>query len=69
LFEAPLPLIKFPHLGRVVPETNTETIRELFVHEYRLMYEIAATEIHVLAIIHGRRRFTTGLLDRDRGHG
>ncbi len=67
LFEAPLKLLEFPRLGRIVPETNTELIRELFVHEYRLLYEIRETAVHVLAVVHGRRQFTAAMLDPEAG--
>jgi len=35
LFEAPVRLTEFPKLGRVVPEINRETMREIFVYSYR----------------------------------
>lgn len=33
-------LEQFPRIGRVVPELNLETIRELIVHQYRVVYSI-----------------------------
>jgi len=63
LFDAPTKLLEFPRIGRVVPETNVDTIREIFIHEYRLMYEIAGDAIHVLAVVHGRRRFSAEMLE------
>jgi toxin ParE1/3/4 len=42
-------------MGRVVPERQDECIREHFVYSYRLIYEIVGDDIHILAIIHGRR--------------
>jgi mRNA-degrading endonuclease RelE of RelBE toxin-antitoxin system len=37
-----------------------ENIRELFVFQYRIIYEIKHNEIHILAVIHGKR-----LLDKN----
>jgi len=59
LFEAPQSLIQHPKSGRVVPEINNEMIRELFVFQYRVIYEIKEKEIHILTVIHGRRLFNT----------
>lgn len=55
IFQAPEKLIQFPKLGRVVPEKNNETIREIFVFQYRIIYEIRSSEIHVLTVVHGKR--------------
>jgi plasmid stabilization system protein ParE len=45
----------FPHSGRVVPERQREDIREVFEPPYRLMYQVTADAVYVLAVIHGRR--------------
>ena len=55
IFQAPERLIQFPKLGRIVPEKNDEAIREIFVFQYRIIYEILASEIHVLTVVHGKR--------------
>lgn len=41
--------------GRIVPELDESTVRELVVGSYRLIYEIGETEVHVLGLIHGAR--------------
>ena len=41
--------------GRVVPEFGSPTLRELFVHSYRLIYRIEETRVVIAALIHGRR--------------
>jgi len=46
---------KFYNRGRVVPEKKDEKIREIFVSEYRIIYEVTDEEIRILAVIHGRR--------------
>ena len=55
IFQAPERLMQFPKLGRVVPEKNDESIREIFVFQYRIIYEIAVSEIHILTVVHGKR--------------
>ncbi len=44
-----------PLIGRIVPEINSERIRERFVYSYRLVYRIHNNIITVVAIIHGKR--------------
>ena len=41
--------------GRVVPEFNDPSIRELFVMNYRLIYQVAEQTIYVVGFIHGAR--------------
>ena len=44
-------LENFPKLGRVVPETNMESIRELIVNKYRLIYSIPnVDEVFILTV-------------------
>ncbi len=52
-------LIELPEVGRIVPEISDQNIRELIVYSYRLIYEISAAGIEILAIIHGRRDFNS----------
>lgn len=44
--------------GRVVPELDQPTVRELVVGSYRLIYEISEGKVHVLGLIHGARDLT-----------
>jgi plasmid stabilization system protein ParE len=44
-----------PRLGRMLPELNEDTIRELSLYSYRIIYEIKPIQIEVLAVIHKRR--------------
>jgi plasmid stabilization system protein ParE len=48
-------LTDFPRLGRVVPEADEETIRELLYHNYRIIYRVKSELIEILTVIHGRR--------------
>jgi plasmid stabilization system protein ParE len=43
--------------GRIVPELEIPTIREVFVRRYRLIYEVHESKIEVLAFLHGARDF------------
>jgi toxin ParE1/3/4 len=55
LFDTSDLLVTQPRMGCIVPERQDESIREHFVYSYRLIYEIAGDDIHILAVIHGRR--------------
>lgn len=48
-------LAEFPQIGRVVPEFDDESIRELFAYSYRIIYSVNQEEINVAAVIHGKR--------------
>ena len=49
-------LRKQPLLGRVVPETNSESIRELILGSYRIIYRIISEErIDVLTVHHSAK--------------
>lgn len=56
-------LNEFPEIGRVVPEIGDENLRELIIYSYRLIYEIVPDNVQILAIIHGKRDFSS--LDRN----
>lgn len=52
-------LEQFPKMGRVVPELNVESIRELIVHQYRVVYVVfEQTNVEILAIRHSSRAIT-----------
>ena len=55
----------FAERGRVVPEMETSTIREIFVYRYRLMYEVAGSDVRILTVLHGAMDFE-GWLQRQR---
>jgi toxin ParE1/3/4 len=44
--------------GRVVPELDQLTVRELIIGSYRLIYEIRDANVYVLGLIHGARDLT-----------
>jgi len=43
--------------GRAVPEAGEQTVREVFVQSYRLLYVVRPAEVFVLALLHGARDF------------
>lgn len=44
-----------PNRGRRVPEFRDETVREIIVVSYRLIYRVSATTVHVIAFVHTAR--------------
>ena len=41
--------------GRVVPEFDDPSIRELLVRSYRLVYQVTEETVHIIGFIHGAR--------------
>jgi len=58
-------LENLPRLGRTVPELSGETVRELSLYSYRILYEIKTTHIEVLAVIHKRRDLQSDEIPRE----
>jgi toxin ParE1/3/4 len=54
-------LTDFANRGRVVPEIDDPSIRELFVWRYRLLYRITGSEVQIVAFIHSARNLATAL--------
>lgn len=48
-------LADFPCVGRIVPELNQADFRELFVYSYRVIYQVRAETVLIVAVIHGKR--------------
>src|SRR5512146_2201563 len=48
-------LAQFPNRGRVVPELEDPSIREIYVGPYRLMYRVGTEHVYILGFIHGAR--------------
>jgi toxin ParE1/3/4 len=55
----------FPDAGRVVPESNQETIRDIFHGNYRVIYRIIKDEVQVLTIHHSARLFDVSRIESD----
>jgi toxin ParE1/3/4 len=54
-------IVNFPLSGRIVPEFETEEIREVIEGSYRIIYYIKPEQIDVLAVIHGAQEIITGI--------
>ena len=48
----------FAERGRVVPEIDAPDIRELFMGSYRLIDQVTADRVFILAFVHGTRDLT-----------
>ena len=47
-----------PYLGKVVPEYDLNSIREISISHYRIIYRIKHDDlIHIILVHHGARRF------------
>jgi len=60
-------LERFPERGRIVPELRQigiDSLRELVIAPYRLLYRIDHQTVHVLAVFDGRRNLEDLLLER-----
>ncbi|HVU81529.1 MAG TPA: type II toxin-antitoxin system RelE/ParE family toxin [Rhodanobacteraceae bacterium] len=55
LFELGDAIAAHPLVGRIVPELNDAAVRERFLYSYRVIYEVRAKRIEILAVLHGRR--------------
>lgn len=55
-------LQSFHEMGRVIPELDDPSGRELIIYSYRLIYRIAIGQVEVLAIMHVRRESAADVL-------
>ena len=46
---------RFPLSGHVVPEYETESVRQILEGNYRIIHRVRPDRIEVLAVIHGAR--------------
>ncbi len=58
-FQAAKSLEQWFERGRIVPEIENQNIRELFVMNYRLVYQITRDSVFILGFIHGSRNLET----------
>ena len=54
----------YPLAGRVVPEYDSQHIREVLEGPYRLIYPVKEDQIDVLALVHGAQLLPTELQQR-----
>jgi toxin ParE1/3/4 len=55
IFEAAARLVEHPLSGRVVPEFQVFSVREVLLGSYRIIYDIRATAITVNRVFHTAR--------------
>ena len=48
----------FAERGRVVPEIDAPDIREIFIRSHRLIYQVTADRVFILAFVYGARDLT-----------
>lgn len=48
-------LPSLPQSGRVVPEVNDPTVREVIQGSYRIVYRLIREEIHIVTVHHAAR--------------
>lgn len=48
-------LREFPQSGRIIPESEDKSLREIIVQGYRVMYRLESDRVLILAIMHGSR--------------
>ncbi len=42
----------------MVPEFQTQNVRELVAYSYRIIYTIGEEEVSIVAVIHGKRNLS-----------
>jgi toxin ParE1/3/4 len=57
-------LSDFPRMGVVVPELHDDSIHQLIVDRYRIIYRISAQSVAVAAVVHGTRDLPAALAHR-----
>jgi addiction module RelE/StbE family toxin len=55
LIEATDRLQMFPQSGRVIPELDNQSCREIFCSSYRIMYRIESNQVWITGVVHGAR--------------
>ena len=48
-------LTEFPESGRIIPEADDKSLREIIVQGYRVMYRLEQDRALILAVMHGSR--------------
>ena len=56
VLEAVARLEPFPRIGRIVPNLKRDDLREIFVYNYRIVYQLVGDDARVVGVRHGARR-------------
>ena len=62
LFASVKRLIKYPLSGRIVPELDDASLREVIDAPYRIVYRVGVDSLEILTVVHAARRFPTEAL-------
>ena len=54
---APDRLLRWPRSGRIVPEVGDESLREVLVGPYRVVYRLHPDHVGIVTVFHGAREF------------
>jgi len=55
IYAATRRLIRFPHSGRVVPESQSQTYREVFAYSFRIIYRVERSSVVIVNVIHAHQ--------------
>lgn len=66
VLEAAESLATLSDRGRLVPELDDAITREIFVRDFRLMYEVSSAHVLIVAFVYGARDFETWRRERER---
>ena len=66
VLEAAESLSTLSERGRLVPELDDAVTREIFVRDFRLMYEVSSAHVLIVAFVYGARDFETWRRERER---
>ncbi|MEI8114752.1 MAG: type II toxin-antitoxin system RelE/ParE family toxin [Bacteroidia bacterium] len=69
LFDAPLILKDYPKAGKIVPEFNSHSIRELICGNYRIVYRIVANDQIDILTVHNCSRLIRNVISFDEDNG
>ena len=58
LFESSDRLKEYPLSGRIIPEINDPSCREIIYGSYRIMYRIENNDIWITGVVHGAQNWT-----------
>ena len=62
LFASVERLMRYPLSGRVVPELNDPSLREVVDAPYRIVYRVGVEALEILTVVHAARQFPTDVV-------
>ncbi len=55
IYESIQKLKDFPNIGKIVPEVNNPSVREIIFQNYRIVYRNMDNYVEIITVIHGSR--------------